>query len=277
MSLDLSEGESGGEGAGMMRWLLTYADMITLLMAFFIMMYSMSVISLDKFERAASSLRSEFGPAPPSAGSGSGGSGLLPYRAPTTGSFVPILDEDVKLVEDKLHDYIKQNQLQDLVYTKHEFRGLVISLVSDNLLFPVGEADLRPPALAILDRISELLRDIPNTIMIEGHTCSLPIHTPRYPSNWELSAARACAVVRYLIDRWNIDPVRLAATGCAASHPVAPNDTEEQRVFNRRVQIIILARTQMPSDGEATDEETPADSTDAGAGPEAPPPEEEPR
>jgi chemotaxis protein MotB len=273
MSLDLSEGESGGEGAGMMRWLLTYADMITLLMAFFIMMYSMSAINLDKFKRAASSLRSEFGPTTPSKGSGSGGSGILPHGSPTAGSFVPILEEDVKLVEDKLHDYIKQNRLQDLVYTKHEFRGLVISLVSDNLLFPVGEADLRPPALAILDRISELLRDIPNTIMIEGHTCSLPIHTPRYPSNWELSAARACAVVRYLIDRWNIDPVRLAATGCADSRPVAPNDTEEQRVFNRRVQIIILARTQTPSDGELT----PADSTDAGAGPEAPPPEEEPR
>ncbi|MDH4180322.1 MAG: hypothetical protein OEV33_07400, partial [Armatimonadota bacterium] len=142
----------------MMRWLLTYADMITLLMAFFIMMYSMSVISLDKFKRAASSLRSEFGPAQPSTGSGSGGSGLLPYRAPTTGSFVPILEEDVKLVEDKLHEYISQNQLQNLVYTKHEYRGLVISLVSDNLLFPVGEAELRPPALAILDRISELLR-----------------------------------------------------------------------------------------------------------------------
>lgn len=277
MSLDLSEGESGGEneGAGMMRWLLTYADMITLLMAFFIMMYSMSVISLDKFKRAASSLRSEFGPAPPGTGSGSGGSGLLPYRAPTTGSFVPILDEDVKLVEDKLHEYIHQNQLQNLVYTKHEFRGLVISLVSDNLLFPVGEADLRPPALAILDCISELLRDVPNDIMIEGHTCSLPIHTSRYPSNWELSAARACAVVHYLIDRWDIDPVRLAATGYADSRPVAPNDTEEQRVFNRRVQIIILARTQMPSDGDATDEDAPTHSTDGG--PEPPPREDEPQ
>ena len=199
----------------------------------------------------------------------------MPYRAPTTGSFVPILDEDVKLVEDKLHEYIHQNQLQNLVYTKHEFRGLVISLVSDNLLFPVGEADLRPPALAILDCISELLRDVPNDIMIEGHTCSLPIHTSRYPSNWELSAARACAVVHYLIDRWDIDPVRLAATGYADSRPVAPNDTEEQRVFNRRVQIIILARTQMPSDGEATDDDAHTHSTDGG--PEPPPREDEPQ
>ncbi|UCC69077.1 MAG: OmpA family protein [Armatimonadota bacterium] len=252
MSIDIPEQESAGgdnEGAGMMRWLLTYADMITLLMAFFIMMYSMSVISSDKFKRAASSLRAEFGPAE-ARRSLTQGSGLLPYARPgDTLTDLPALEEALQLAKDQLEEYIKKNDLQDVIQTSHESRGLVITLVSDNLLFPVGAAELRSPALVILNRIAGLLRTMPNRIVIEGHTCSLPISTPRYPSNWELSAARACAVVRYLIDRWQIDSLRLAATGYADSRPVASNDDEEGRSFNRRVEVIILP-TANPSAGE---------------------------
>ena len=128
-----------------------------------------------------------------------------------------------------------------MIHTSRELRGLVITVVSDNLLFSVGQAELRPPALAILDQIAELLRGLPNSIAIEGHTCSLPISTSRYPSNWEPSAARACAVVHHLIERWQIDPVRLAATGCADSRPVGSNESEETRTLNRRVEIVILS------------------------------------
>lgn len=241
-ALDLDLEESGGDAeGGNDRWLLTYADMITLLMAFFIMMYSMSVIDVDKFNAAASSLRSEFGPGRPSSHIAAGGDGLLPHFSRGGDDNLPALAGNVESVRRELEDYIQENQLQDVIHTSRELRGLVITVVSDNLLFSVGQAELRPPALAILDQIAELLGGLPNSIAIEGHTCSLPISTSRYPSNWELSAARACAVVRHLIERWQIDPVRLAATGCADSRPVGSNESEETRALNRRVEIVILS------------------------------------
>ncbi len=229
----MSEGHDGG---GDLRWLLTYADMITLLMAFFIMMYSMSVISVEKFDQAAASLRSEFGT--PGRHRPGGGSGLLPHPGRSAGVQ---LEEPLQSVKDELEEYIEENDLQSLIQTTEEVRGLVITLVSDNLLFPVGEATLRAPALSIVNEIAGLLQDIPNLIVIEGHTCSLAIKTSRYPSNWELSAARACAVTRYLVEQWGIDEVRLAATGYAASRPVESNDREEGRAKNRRVEIVLLA------------------------------------
>jgi len=249
MSVDFLEEERGGggghESGGMMRWLLTYADMITLLMAFFIMMYSMSVISIEKFKQAAAGLKSEFGP-PAGLRDRPGGTGVLPHPGFARDDGLPALEDELQSVRDRLEDYIQQNDLDHVVDTSHELRGLVITLVSDNMLFPVGEATLRAPALAILDQIAGLLRDIPNLIAIEGHTCTLPINTPRYPSNWELSAARASAVVRYLVDRWGIQPDRLAATGYAYSRPVAPNDEEDGRALNRRVEIVILAHSAPP-------------------------------
>jgi len=266
VSLDSPEEESGG--AGMERWLLTYADMITLLMAFFIMMYAMSTVSLDKFSKAASSLRAEFGPSGPGEGAGGGG-GLLPYLRPrgTLGG-LPALDEDLQSVKDQIEEYVEENDLEGLIHTTHETRGLIITLASDNLLFDVGEAQVRAPALTILDRVAGLLRDLPNLIVIEGHTCSLPISTGRFPSNWELSAARACAVVRYLTDRWAIQPERLAATGYASSRPVAPNTTEDARALNRRVEIVILPASKPPAAPEA---EPPADPEFAPLDPTAAP------
>jgi len=248
----MSDGHDGGGG---LRWLLTYADMITLLMAFFIMMYSMSVISMEKFDQAAASLRSEFGT--PGRDQPAGGSGLLPHAGRSSSA---LLEASLQSVKDQLEEYIQENDLQSLLQTREDARGLVITLVSDNLLFPVGEATLRAPALSIVDRIAGLLQDIPNLTVIEGHTCSLPIKTSRYPSNWELSAARACAVARYLVEQWEIDAVRLAATGYAASRPVESNDREEGRAKNRRVEIVLLASR--PA-SEREEEGTPAGARDA--------------
>jgi len=255
----MSDGHDGGGG---LRWLLTYADMITLLMAFFIMMYSISVVSMEKFEQAAASLRSEFGS--PLKAERTGASALISHTAAT-----PTLEQPLQSVKDQLEDYIRENGLEDLLQTREEARGLVITLVSDNLLFPVGEATLRAPALSILDRIGGLLRNLPNLIVIEGHTCSLPISTDRYPSNWELSAARASAVVRYLAGQWQIDPQRLAATGYADSRPIAPNDREETRAQNRRVEIVLLASSPPDDVGPEADPATVAVATDSEVTPAA--------
>ena len=251
MGIDDAENGSGGgggghDGGGMLRWLLTYADMITLLMAFFIMMYSMSVISLDKFDAAASSLRAEFGPPVPNA-KRSGGAGLLPGVGRRQEEMWAPLEEDIQAVVDQLDEYVAERDLAELVTTRQEQRGLVISVVSDNLLFPVGQAELRAPALSILDEIAGLLKELPNEIVVEGHTCTLPIRTALYPSNWELSAARACRVVRHLTERQGVPATRLAATGYGDSRPVASNETEEGRVRNRRVDIVIVARANQGS------------------------------
>ena len=236
--------EEGGGGSE--RWLLTYADMITLLMAFFIMMYSMSVLNQEKFKQAAESLRSQFGPQNRKAPQG--GAGLMPN---VSSADSPPLEEDVQSLEDRLREYVQKNNLQDLIQTSHRDRALVISLASDNLLFARGEADLRPPALAILGKVAGMLQGIPNAVAVEGHTCNLPISTERFPSNWELSAARACSVVRYLANDKSLDPKRLAATGYGDSRPIAPNDGEDGRVKNRRVNLVILAQA-APQEGDGS-------------------------
>jgi chemotaxis protein MotB len=230
-------GGGGHDAAGGLRWLLTYADMITLLMAFFIMMYSMSVLNLQKFREVAFSIRSGFG------GALEGGSyGRVPEGKPTIRE--PIRSEvptgRLPDVADELQRYIRQRHLQKQVHTRVEERGLVVSLVSDYVLFDIGSADLRPSARPLLDTIAKIIVDIPNAINVEGHTCSLPIHTARFPSNWELSTQRATAVVRYLMERHGIPANRLAAAGYADSKPLVTNDTEANRRRNRRVDIVIL-------------------------------------
>jgi chemotaxis protein MotB len=235
-----SGGQGGGGGhdaGGGLRWLLTYADMITLLMAFFIMMYSMSVLNLQKFREVAFSIRSGFG------GAMEGGA----YRRVPQGD--PTIREPIRSeaprgrlpeVAGELEKYVRKHGLQHQVHTRVEERGLVVSLVSDEVLFPIGSADLRPQVHALLDKIGGLLAQVPNAVTVEGHTCSLPIHTARFPSNWELSTQRATAVVRYLISRRKIPPDRLSAAGYADSKPLLPNTSEANRKRNRRVDIVIL-------------------------------------
>jgi chemotaxis protein MotB len=219
------------------RWLLTYADMITLLMAFFIMMYSMSVLNLQKFREVAFSIRSGFG------GALEGGSyGRVPQGKPTIRE--PIRSEvptgRLPDVAEELERNIRQRHLQQQVHTRVEERGLVVSLVSDYVLFDIGSAEIRPGARPLLDIIAKIIEQVPNAITVEGHTCSLPIHTARFPSNWELSTQRATAVVRYLMDRHGIPAGRLAAAGYADSKPLVANDTDANRRRNRRVDIVIL-------------------------------------
>jgi len=151
--------------------------------------------------------------------------------------------EGVKSVEEvaeNLDQYIKEHALEEEMAVSVEDRGLVISVLTDNLLFPIGSAELNPGVTEILDKISELIRPISNQILVEGHTCNLPIRTPQFPSNWELSAARASRVVRFLIEEYGIAPRRLGAVGYADTRPMKKNDSEAHRQRNRRVDIVIL-------------------------------------
>ncbi len=238
---DDGPGGGGHDNAGSMRWLLTYADMITLLMAFFIMMYSMSVLNLQKFREVAFSIRSGFG------GPVEGGPGMLnfPQRKDSLTPNLGDISESsgpgaLPGVAQEMERYIREHGLSQMVRMRVEERGLVVSLVTDQVLFDIGRAQLRPRAKQILQKVAQLLRDLPNDIAVEGHTCDLPIRTPQFPSNWELSTARATTVVRFLIEQAGIAPRRVSASGYADSRPLVRNDSEAHRTYNRRVDIVIL-------------------------------------
>ena len=238
------EGES--HGAGMERWLLTYADMITLLMIFFIVMYAVSTINVQKLEAIAQSLSVvlrgktmtilEY-PGPSVIPGSSGqmrleGPGRLPAQQ---GELEAVRRELEKMIQEK--SVGNQGLAANIVIMEQE-RGLVISL-KDTLLFPKGSADLTPKALSIIKEVAKSLKDIPNYIRVEGHTDDLPINTPKFPSNWELSVIRATNVAHVLIGS-GVNPERISAAGYSEYRPLVPNINEKNRSMNRRVDIVIL-------------------------------------
>ncbi len=212
------------------RWLLTYADMITLLVALFIMLYSMSAVNQEKFGALAQSMRREFQALPEQDGG----------KVVGTGSIVDPVEQQVS----RLQQFLQEKGLQSQVRIRHEERGLVISLLSDGTLFDLGSADLKPSAKQVLDQVAEALRALPNPVLIEGHTDNLPIRTAQYPSNWELSAARAARVLRYLVQKGGIPAERLIAVGYADTRPLVPNRSPANRAQNRRVDIAVLKTSQ---------------------------------
>lgn len=216
------------------RWLLTYADLITLLLAFFIILYSMSKIDKDKYREVSGAFRSIL-------------HGTGPLSLPPGSRFA---DDDAGNSDFKLGDlgvlrYEIETRLEKLGLTNNimatlDRRGLVIR-VSESTFFDFGSADLRPEATDILHLIAGFLLRIPNHIRIEGHTDNVPIKTSKYPSNWELSVNRATVCVRYLIIKYGFPPERISALGYGEYRPIASNETPESRVKNRRVDIIVLS------------------------------------
>lgn len=215
------------------RWLLTYADMITLLTIFFLLLYSMSVVSKGKFSSLASSVRASLSPAKASVISG--GSGVLPGSNQAENA-------EQKYVQSmqNLNQYVEQHRLKDKVSVAQESRGVVVSLLADNMLFQRGSAEVQSGAAPLLEKVSRLLQSVPNVVQVEGHTCNLKISTPQFPSNWELSTSRAGAIVRELTERLRLDSSRFRAAGYADIRPVASNATEAGRSRNRRVDIVIM-------------------------------------
>jgi len=243
------------------RWLLTYSDLITLLMIFFVMMYSMSKVDADKFQALAESLSIAFGggtPAQVDIGVTPGGPSIIetyPVKSPTEGGENPWGEEKtegtgnggegnvnienmtIEAIKQKLDQFALDNNIQARLVTSIEERGLVVS-ISDTLLFESGSADITPRAREILDKITNVLASAPNYIKVEGHTDNLPINTARFPSNWELSVLRATNVVHIMKEK--IPAQQLSAVGYGEYRPIASNDTEEGRAKNRRVDLVIL-------------------------------------
>ncbi|MEW5762747.1 MAG: flagellar motor protein MotB [Bacillota bacterium] len=234
-------GHGGAEGrASRDRWLITYADLITLLLIFFVVMYAISKVDADKFAAIAQALTKALG--------GSGmvlphpGASVSPGVGQPQSAVTPGASEGLELarVRTQLEEVLREKGLNAYFSVRQEERGIVLS-IQDTVLFDLGKADLRPEAKKIIDDVGLVLLQTPNYIRIEGHTDNLPIHTPQFPSNWELSVARACSVVQRLIHTLNFPPERLSATGYGEYRPRVPNDTPEHRQLNRRVDFVILS------------------------------------
>ncbi|MFQ3548304.1 MAG: OmpA family protein [Armatimonadota bacterium] len=216
------------------RWLLTYADLITLLMAFFIMLYSMSVLNLAKFRQAAYSIRTGFSGVMSGQGIGDAEVVAAPL-SPIDGDGAGVPWKVIKPIKSFID---KQNDKK--VSIGEDERGIVVRVSSDEMLFSPGRAAIRPEAKALLDEVAKMIEQVPNFIRVEGHTCAQPTNNDEFSSNWELSTARATNVLRYLVERKNLDPWRFSAAGYGSIRPVATNSTEEGRRKNRRVEIVIL-------------------------------------
>jgi chemotaxis protein MotB len=220
-----------------MRWLLTYADMITLLLAFFVILYAISKLDAKKYEALVSALRGAFGgPTPAASGSGVGGATL-----PRVDPMPPRQDVVFEIVE-RLQAALEAELGAGRVQIERNPRGVLLRF-QDTLLFDVGKADLRTDARALLDKVAATIAPLPYPIEAEGHTDTLPIRSGPYPSNWELSVARATAVVRYLVEAHGISPTRLAARGVAEHKPLFPNDPARGEPRNRRVELTIITST----------------------------------
>ena len=235
-NLENEERESAG-------WLTTFNDLVTLLMVFFVMLFTMSTVDTRKMQDFQYALQS--------------GLGIM-----ETGNKVAVSVKKTQPVEDmshimtqaegernkhgsnqpggKLADPIGQLVKADLgIQVTHTHQGTRLSF-EDQVLFDFGRAAISPTGFIFLDKIADVLKKVPYAVRVEGHTDNVPIQTHRFPSNWELSVARAVNVVKYFAEVSNIDPKRLSAVGYGESRPVAANDSPSDRAKNRRVEILLL-------------------------------------
>ncbi|MBD3234110.1 MAG: OmpA family protein [candidate division Zixibacteria bacterium] len=216
------------------RWLLTYADLITLLLALFIVLYSMSRIDAQKFERVSTALNSVLAGSPTIL---SGKGGVLPLAEQMRLRNLHQLRE----LEQSISKYVTANKLEPEIETILNENDLILH-ISESAFFEEGKADIKPKAKEFLRSLSQMLSDLPNEIRVEGHTDNIPIRTKQFPSNWELSVTRATNVVRFLVEQCGYDPQKIAALGFGEYRPRFPNDTSENRRRNRRTDIVIINR-----------------------------------
>ncbi|MFA9457112.1 flagellar motor protein MotS [Halalkalibacter sp. AB-rgal2] len=242
------------EEKGAPKWMVTFSDLMTLILVFFILLFSMSVVDAQKFRAIAESFQQrqifDFMPS------------AIEFQDPNEIRDHELRDADVDMESDEqgtddpqeqddvpneaqmdelleeVNEFLNENDLNDLISATRDDRGVVLVL-QERSLFESGEAELLDEAQLILNKVGTLLEAIPNIVKVEGHTDSRPISTFRYPSNWELSGARSSSVIRYLIDEYDLEPNRFISTGYGDTRPVVDNTSAENMSQNRRVVIVI--------------------------------------
>jgi len=231
---------------GSPAWMNTYADMVTLLLVFFVLLFSFSAIDVQKFKAFVASFQGvgilDWGPSPLEE--------VLPPQTPD-----PTADDATKLPEPEnivpqesfravyrlVTEYLEANGLSDVVEVSYTDRGVALN-IQERILFDSGKADLKAEAQKTLDTLADLFKTMPYQISVEGHTDPRPIHTVEFPTNWELSTTRAVRVVRYFTEEHGLDPVKFAAVGFGPFHPAVPNNSPENMALNRRVVLVINAK-----------------------------------
>ena len=244
------------------RWLVSYADFITLLFAFFVVLYASSQVDKRKIGKLALSIQVAFQELGVFDTSNTkvplNDSEAVPFSKvqvvenaerttdlerfvqPMKGVLSPgAPPAQIREIQSELEKALAPEIRQHLVDVKARRDGLVVSLREVGF-YESGSSGLRPSARNAIDRLATILKSHPESLRIEGHTDNVPIHNVHFASNWELSTARASDLVKELIDRYHFEPQRLSAAGYAEFHPVSPNTTEEGRARNRRVDIVIL-------------------------------------
>jgi chemotaxis protein MotB len=209
-------------------WMDTYADTITLLLTFFILLYSMSSIDSQKLKELSQALQNSL-----------------------TGT-VEISEieniEDLKIqagnteyenLSEKLNKIIENNGLTEVIKIREEDRGIVLQL-DETILFDSGRADLKDYSREVLETITTIINNTDNDVLVEGNTDDVPMNNERFASNWELSTARAVSVVRYFVETKNLNPTRFAVKGYGQYKPLVDNSTPENKAINRRVDILIV-------------------------------------
>jgi len=251
------------------RWLVSFADMMTLLFCLFMVLFAISSVNTSKFESLQKALENAFSGKILSGGeavmeSGSAKPPEDPSAEPPLPSLTPLQalaetsiaktkseaakreEQDFKALKRRIDALVKKEGLTGKVQTTIRKRGLVVELLTDNVFFDSGQAMLKPPAFRLLSQLGAVLRvEDQHPIVVEGHTDSQPISTSQYPSNWELSGARASAVVRTFISD-GVSRGRISGALYGAENPTASNSTPQGRSRNRRVDVILTRLHQEP-------------------------------
>ncbi|THJ17628.1 MAG: flagellar motor protein MotD [Nitrospira sp. CG24B] len=221
------------------RWLVSYADFITLLFAFFVVMYSISSVNVGKYRTVSESIKAALNPivSPPSSPTPLA---LSTSKAALTAPDSPGSKEVAIRKLRNLVKGIKASPQLAMVRITEKVNGDIVITIPDQLLFNSGEAAVRSEALRFLEGLGTAIIELNRHTRIEGHTDNVPIRTTQFPSNWELSSTRAVMVVRVLSELYGVPADHLAAVGHAETRPLTANADAEQRAKNRRVEVVIL-------------------------------------
>lgn len=228
------------------RWLLTYSDLITLLMIFFVVMYAISSVDAQKYQVLSESFGEVFG-----ASGQTSGAGVQVSVSPTDGETDKV-DPELVAAANQIMELIKEKNLQDKVSVNIDERGVVVGLMN-TVLFDPGSAQIKPDAVPTLVAIGQIANGVHNYIRVEGNTDDVPQNSAQFPSNWELSVIRATEVLKLMIDQSGVASDKISAVGYGEFRPSVPNTSVENRSKNRKVDIVILSDKLDKSESESVD------------------------
>lgn len=231
------EATDSSSGGG---WITTFADLMSLLLTFFILLYSMSSVSLEKFQEASNSIQSAF----------NGGDSVIEGSTVTDTETEPSEDSiavpsedtvDPELVKmyDQVVQFLEKKDMTAQASVEYDQDGIYVN-IQESILFGSGSAIIADSGINTLNNLGELVQQFENDVVIEGYTDNVPMNNANFSSNWELSTSRALSVLRYLSEERSVTPTRLSAKGYGEYHPSVPNNSDENRAKNRRVNIVLV-------------------------------------